>query len=176
MFSPFRLRCFVVILSQFYIKKNVISTIILLTKMYCSVIHSLAQFSWHVFIITVMSLFNKHDGISNHQPHDCLLNPLFKHRSKKTSKLCVTGLCVGNSPVTGEFPTQMASNTENVSIWWRHHVWILMRTSRSCPPLHWAVVITITLDLTMDTFPCSLLDPQFIAQTTWCSLCNELQI
>ena len=42
-------------------------------------------------------------------------------RSKKTSKLCVTGLCVGNSPVTGEFPTQRASITENVSIWWRHH-------------------------------------------------------
>ena len=27
----------------------------------------------------------------------------------------------GNSPVTGEFPAQMASNAENVSIWWRHH-------------------------------------------------------
>ena len=25
------------------------------------------------------------------------------------------------SPVTGEFPAQMASNAENVSIWWRHH-------------------------------------------------------
>ena len=22
---------------------------------------------------------------------------------------------------TGEFPAQMASNAENVSIWWRHH-------------------------------------------------------
>ena len=42
-------------------------------------------------------------------------------RSKKISKLRVTGLCVGNSPVTGEFPARMASNTENVSIWWRHH-------------------------------------------------------
>ena len=28
---------------------------------------------------------------------------------------------VRNSPMTGEFPAQMASNTENVSIWWRHH-------------------------------------------------------
>ena len=37
------------------------------------------------------------------------------------SKLRVTGLCVGNSPGTGEFPAQMASNAENVSIWWRHH-------------------------------------------------------
>ena len=25
------------------------------------------------------------------------------------------------SPVTGEFPAQMASNAESVSIWWRHH-------------------------------------------------------
>ena len=29
---------------------------------------------------------------------------------------------VGNSPVTDEFPTQRASNAENVSMWWRHHV------------------------------------------------------
>ena len=33
--------------------------------------------------------------------------------------------CKGNSPVTGEFPTQMARNAENVSIWWRHHVILL---------------------------------------------------
>ena len=55
---------------------------------------------------------NDHDSVSNHQPHDCLLNRLFRLRSKKTSKLRVTGLCVGNSPVTGEFPAQMASNAE----------------------------------------------------------------
>ena len=30
------------------------------------------------------------DGVSNHQPHDCLLNLLFGRRSKKTSKLRVT--------------------------------------------------------------------------------------
>ena len=41
---------------------------------------------------------NDHDGVSNHQPHDCLLNRLFRRRSKKTSKLRVTGPCVGNSP------------------------------------------------------------------------------
>ena len=41
---------------------------------------------------------NDHDGISNHQPYGCLLNRLFRRRSKKTSKLRVTGLCVGNSP------------------------------------------------------------------------------
>ena len=36
---------------------------------------------------------------------------------RKHKKLHVTGLCVGNSPVTGKFPTQKASYTENVSIW-----------------------------------------------------------
>ena len=65
---------------------------------------------------------NGRDGVSNHQPNDCLLNRLFRHRSKKTSKLRVTGLCAANSPVTGEFPAQRASYAENVSIWWRHHV------------------------------------------------------
>ena len=66
---------------------------------------------------------NWHDGVSNDQPHDCLLNPLFRRRLKKTSKLRASALCVGNSPVTSEFPAQMASNAENVSIWWRHHEW-----------------------------------------------------
>ena len=69
---------------------------------------------------------NGHDSVSNHQPHDCLLNRLFRRRWKKTSKLHVTGLCAGNSPGTGEFPAQMASNAENVSIWWRHHEPILI--------------------------------------------------
>ena len=41
---------------------------------------------------------NDHDGVSNHQTYGCLLNRLFRRRSKKTSKLCVTDLCVGNSP------------------------------------------------------------------------------
>ena len=40
---------------------------------------------------------------------------------KETLKLRVTGLCDGNSPVTGELPSQRSSNAENVSIWWRHH-------------------------------------------------------
>ena len=61
------------------------------------------------------------DGVSNHQPRECLLSRLIRRRSKKTSKLRVTGLCAGNSPETGEFPAQRASNAENVSIWWRHH-------------------------------------------------------
>ena len=65
---------------------------------------------------------NECDGVSNHQPHDCLRNRLFKRKSKKTSKLRVTSFCAVNSPVFGEFPAQRASNTKNISIWWRHHV------------------------------------------------------
>ena len=44
-----------------------------------------------------------------------------RHRWKKTSKLRVTGLCEGNSLVTSEFSAQKVSDTENVSISWRHH-------------------------------------------------------
>ena len=65
---------------------------------------------------------DEHGGVSNKQSHDCSLGRLFRRRSKKTSKLRVTGLCDGKSPVDGEFPAQRASNGENVSIWWRHHV------------------------------------------------------
>ena len=79
---------------------------------------------WGVLLVCKPSLPWRHngcDGCSNHQPHDCLLNRSFRRRSKKTSKLLVTGLCAVNSSVTGEFPAQMASNVENVSIWLRHH-------------------------------------------------------
>ena len=55
-------------------------------------------------------------------PASPLFDQLFRRRSKKTSKLRVTGLYGGNSAVIGEFPAQMASNAENASIWWRHHV------------------------------------------------------
>ena len=47
--------------------------------------------------------------------------PFTQVQIKDTSKLRVIGLCEGKSPVTGEFPAQMASNAENFSIWWRHH-------------------------------------------------------
>ena len=60
-------------------------------------------------------------------------NRLFRRRSKKTSKLRVTGLCVGKSPEAGEFQAFMASNAENASFWWRHHIWYMMlRYVRNC--------------------------------------------
>ena len=74
---------------------------------------------------------NERNFVSNHQPRDCLLNSLFSRRSKKTSKLSVTWLYAGNSPVTGEFPAQRPSNAENVSIWWRHHAMVVNHFPRN---------------------------------------------
>ena len=45
-------------------------------------------------------------GVSNHRRLDCLLNRLFRRRSKKALKLCVIGLCERSSPVAGEFPNK----------------------------------------------------------------------
>ena len=47
---------------------------------------------------------NEPDGVSNHWRLDCLLNHLFRRKSKETSKLPVNGLCEGNPPVTGGSP------------------------------------------------------------------------
>ena len=82
---------------------------------------------WRLLICasTLQWCHNGRDSVSNHKPYDCFLIRLFRHRSKKTSKLRVIGLCAWNSPGAGEFPAQMASNAENVSIWWRHHEWRL---------------------------------------------------
>ena len=51
-----------------------------------------------VLLHTSLWRHNGHNGVSNHQPHHCLLNCLFGWRSKKTSKLRVTGLCAGEFP------------------------------------------------------------------------------
>ena len=65
---------------------------------------------WHasayMLCQTLQWRHNGRDGVSNHQPQHCLLNRLFRRRSKKTSKLRVTGLCAGSSPVTNEFSVQ----------------------------------------------------------------------
>ena len=69
------------------------------------------------------------DGVSNHRHLDCLLNRLFRRRLEEASKIRVTGLCEGNPRATGGFPSQIASNTENVSIWWCLHEYILLCTA-----------------------------------------------
>ena len=77
-----------------------------------------------LFTVDVDSLewrHNERDVVSNDRRLDGLLNRLLKRRTKKTSNLRVTGLWDGTPLFTGGFPSQRASNAENVSIRWRHH-------------------------------------------------------
>ena len=80
------------------------------------------------------------DSVSNHQPHDCLLNRIFRRRSKKTSKLRVTVLCVGSSPGTGEFPHKWPITRKmfpfvdvimDCFFSWRFRMYPLFRTGRT---------------------------------------------
>ena len=76
--------------------------------------------------------------VSNNRRLDCLVSGLFRRRSNKTSKLCVTCLCEGNQPVTGAFRWRRDINTENVSTWWRHHV--TLYSYITCNNSHAAVI------------------------------------
>ena len=78
-------------------------------------------YSVHSLLIPLQWRHNERYGVSNRRRLDGLLNRLITPRSRKTSKIRVTGLREGNSPLTGEFTSQRASNAENVSIWWRHY-------------------------------------------------------
>ena len=62
---------------------------------------------------------NERDGVSIHRRIVGLLNHLLSRRSKKTSKLRVTGLCEGNSPVIGEF-------AERGNVHWMTSSWAVM--------------------------------------------------
>ena len=86
----------------------------------------IGSFKWNM-IFFHQTLQWRHDelvGVSNHQRLDCLLNRLFRRRSKKTSKLRFPCLCEGNSPVTtGDrwIPRAKGKLRGNISICWRHH-------------------------------------------------------
>ena len=67
------------------------------------------------------------DGVSNHQPHGCLLNRLFGRRSKKISKLCVTDLCAGNSPGPVNSPHKgPVTRFHLMTSSWTNDVWLRM--------------------------------------------------
>ena len=115
---------------------------VVLVRLFLYISRYLSSQWWH----------NGRDGISNHQPRDCLFSRLIRRRSKKTSKRHVTGFCAGNSSVTGEIPAQMASNTENVSIWWRHNV--LQRTQKRHPLAYPQCLLWVyTLNKVLASFP-----------------------
>ena len=123
---------------------------------------------------------NGRDNDPNHQPHGCLLKRLFRRKSRKTSKLRVTGLCVGNSPGTGEFPAQMASNAENVSIWWRHHENVISLTV-CLDWVRWRLSKEKPLILPMTKKPCCSLPTECVsvfgvAIYSYCDGCGFIDI
>ena len=69
-----------------------------------------------------MGTLAKHSGFPN-----CVIKmtsqwaPFVLAHIKENIKTRVTGLCEGNPPVTGGFPSQRASNAENIAMWSRHH-------------------------------------------------------
>ena len=65
----------------------------------------------------------RHDGrdsVSNHHPHDCLRNRLFRRKSKKASKLHVTDICVGNSPHKWPVTRKMFPFDDVIMSWLLH--------------------------------------------------------
>ena len=78
---------------------------------------------------------NERDCVSNHQPHDCLPNRWFGHRSKKTSKLRVTGVTPRQWTITYTsyyivFLLEINLQTRHLAYrldivgpaWWRHQM------------------------------------------------------
>ena len=99
---------------SFHLDLNVSTQNILLTSnimTWSPVSFLVASFACCVFLsrnaeihLALQRRHNERDGVSNHQRLNCLLKCWLRHRSKKTSKLRVTGLCVANSPVTNDRP------------------------------------------------------------------------
>ena len=61
-------------------------------------------------------------NVSNHRQFHCLLNSLLKLRTKKISKIRITGPLWGEQTLTGGFPSQRASDSKSITMSWRHHV------------------------------------------------------
>ena len=106
-----------------------------LTEYTCNMIKFSPRFPWTISRVEFMWWpgpsqwrHNERDNVSNHWRLGCLLNRLFRQRSKKTSKLCVIGFCEGDAPMTSGL-----SSRGKFSIWWRHHDKIGATTDRSDP-------------------------------------------
>ena len=72
---------------------------------------------------------NGRDIVSNHQPHHpTVYSTVYSdadQRKHQSSASLAFVREIHRGP-TDEFPTEMASNAENVSIWWRHHVFFVI--------------------------------------------------
>ena len=79
--------------------------------------------------------------------------PLIQTQMKENIKAPRHWPLCGELTGTGEFPAQMASNAENVSIWWRHHEILQLYISYSmCQPLY-----MLTLSTEIHGWRCAIL-------------------
>ena len=86
----------------------------------CEVRYYLQKVPQHYSDITTSALASQITGVSMVCSTVCSDADQRKHR---TSEPC-------HWPLWGEFPSQRASNAENVSIWWRHHeIWKSLPTA-----------------------------------------------
>ena len=91
---------------------------------------------------------NGRDSVSNHEPHDCLLNCLFKRRSKKTgeipaemannAKICfhlMTSLCFGVHWYRSCLPISLMTKSmvPSDAIWQQRSGWTLAEIITCCP-------------------------------------------
>ena len=82
-------------------------------------LYSCEAFFWHILRVS----FPWTITVTSQWPLCRLKSHLFLI-SKKTPNPALLALCEGNPSVTGGFPSQTASNAGNVSMEWRHHVYV----------------------------------------------------
>ena len=86
---------------------------------------------------------SERDGVSTHRRLHYFLNCSFMRRSKKTSKLHVTGLCEENPPVTGGLPSHKGPVTrkmfpfDDVIMSAQEGLILMYSIQRSTHPLRW---------------------------------------
>ena len=96
------------------------------TQLWCDILCWMNYHIYHNWMRehnTLQWRHNGRDGVSDHQPHECHTQPFIQVQIKENIKAQRLWPSCREFPGDRwiEFPTQRASNADNVSIWWRHH-------------------------------------------------------
>ena len=104
--------------------------VVIMTWKIISFIRIVVALSWHYSDVIMSTMASQIPSIT-------IVYSTVTSGADQGKQFRVTGLCEGNSPVTGEFPAQRASNAENISIWWRHHDKILKQNLAAAKRFHY---------------------------------------
>ena len=110
------------------------------------------------YVISLQWHDNGRDSVSNHQPHDCFLNSLFRRRSKKTSKLLWIRLTKGQ--LRGKCVHLMTSSCVEwirkcqLVIWQQYLVMIVQSAT---PTTHAVVYFKIDRMYLYHFYPCTVI-------------------